>query len=127
MVVGLGQVETACSSPAGRVSVLDSAWLLHDCNKWVGWSSSAPLPHQAGSGCYTRVLSHPCSPLHPPVHHVQILPPSLAGRAKVFGNELALKTDWVMVDLPYFCAPGGLQSKMCCGIDLDCCQVPQDA
>jgi hypothetical protein len=36
----------------------------------------------------------------------QILPPALIGRAKVFGNKLALKEGYVCVDQPYFSAPG---------------------
>lgn len=35
----------------------------------------------------------------------QLLAPSLADRAKVFGNRLALKDDWAMLEAPYFAAP----------------------
>jgi len=42
----------------------------------------------------------------------QILPPSLLGRAKIFGNKLALKEEWVCVDLPYFAAPGTLEAPI---------------
>lgn len=36
----------------------------------------------------------------------QILPPRMVGRAKVFGNKLALKDDIRCTDTPYFDAPG---------------------
>jgi hypothetical protein len=37
---------------------------------------------------------------------VQLLAPALVGRAKVFGNTLALRPDMVCEDMPYFDAPG---------------------
>ena len=47
----------------------------------------------------------------------QILPPALAARAKVFGNKLALKEEWVCVDQPYFNAPG---AATCCASSTVC-------
>lgn len=43
----------------------------------------------------------------PRVRLVQILSPSLVGRAHVWGNKLSLKSSWVCTDAPYFEAPGG--------------------
>ena len=59
-------------------------------------------------------LPLPSPPLQeePPLKLYQILPPSLAGRAKVFGNKLALKDDWLCVDQPYFNAPGVIWCNM---------------
>ena len=37
---------------------------------------------------------------------MQLLAPALVGRAKVFGNVLALRPDMVCEDMPYFDAPG---------------------
>jgi hypothetical protein len=37
---------------------------------------------------------------------VQLLAPALVGRAKVFGNALALRPDMVCEDMPYFDGPG---------------------
>ncbi|EFJ44638.1 hypothetical protein VOLCADRAFT_95039 [Volvox carteri f. nagariensis] len=39
----------------------------------------------------------------------QILSPSLVGRAKVFGNKLALRDEWRCSDDPYLAAPGTLK------------------
>ena len=41
-----------------------------------------------------------------PLKLFQVLSPSLVPRAKVFGNKLALKEEWICVDAPYFTAPG---------------------
>ena len=41
-----------------------------------------------------------------PLKLFQVLSPSLVLRAKVFGNKLALKEEWICVDAPYFTAPG---------------------
>jgi hypothetical protein len=43
------------------------------------------------------------------VRLVQILAPSLVGRAAVWGNQLSLKSNWVCCDAPYYEAPGGLR------------------
>lgn len=40
------------------------------------------------------------------VRLVQILAPSLVGRAQVWGNNLKVKDSWVCTDAPYFEAPG---------------------
>jgi hypothetical protein len=37
---------------------------------------------------------------------VQLLAPALVGRARVFGNALALRPDMVCEDMPYFDGPG---------------------
>jgi hypothetical protein len=52
------------------------------------------------------------------VRVLQLLPPSLAGRAHVFGNKLALKETAVLTDLPYFDAPGKRRtcSRTCCAL-----------
>eukprot|EP00878_Enallax_costatus_P015917 GHUV01016686.1.p1 GENE.GHUV01016686.1~~GHUV01016686.1.p1 ORF type:complete len:509 (+),score=139.69 GHUV01016686.1:281-1807(+) len=42
----------------------------------------------------------------PRVRLVQILAPSLVGRAFVWGSKLSLKSSWVCTDAPYFDAPG---------------------
>jgi hypothetical protein len=46
------------------------------------------------------------------VRLVQICAPPVLGRAKVFGNRLALKDDWVCVDSPYFDAPAALVAPL---------------
>ncbi|GAX78935.1 hypothetical protein CEUSTIGMA_g6375.t1 [Chlamydomonas eustigma] len=38
----------------------------------------------------------------------QVLAPSLASRARVFGNKVTLKKEWVQIDTPYFDAAGSL-------------------
>lgn len=38
----------------------------------------------------------------------QVLSPSQVVRGRFFGSKLALKEEWVPLDLPYFAAPGGL-------------------
>ena len=40
------------------------------------------------------------------LHLYQLVSPSLVGRAKHFGNVLALREEWAMVNRPYFSAPG---------------------
>jgi hypothetical protein len=52
------------------------------------------------------------------VRLVQILAPSLVGRAAVWGNQLSLKSNWVCCDAPYYEAPGGLRllNKIGCWI-----------
>ncbi|GIL91787.1 hypothetical protein Vretifemale_19327, partial [Volvox reticuliferus] len=40
-----------------------------------------------------------------PVRLYQIISPALTGRAKVFGNKVALKDEWFCSDSPYFAAP----------------------
>jgi hypothetical protein len=47
------------------------------------------------------------------VRLVQILAPSLVGRAAVWGNQLSLKSSWVCCDAPYYEAPGMLCSRPC--------------
>ena len=42
----------------------------------------------------------------------QLLAPALVGRAKVFGNQLALRSDMVCEDMPYFDAPGTLAAPL---------------
>jgi len=43
----------------------------------------------------------------------QVLAPSLVGRAKVFGNRLALGPGFVCVDAPYFDAPAAWRAPLC--------------
>lgn len=38
----------------------------------------------------------------------QVLTPSLVARGRAYGSKLALKEEWVMLDVPYFSAPGAL-------------------
>lgn len=63
------------------------------------------------------------------VRMVQVLPPSLVGRAHVWGNKLAIKSNWVCVDAPYFEAPGGfvavvwLVLLLCGGAGLRGCEL----
>lgn len=39
----------------------------------------------------------------------QVLAPSLVGRARHFGSAVALKSEWVCVDAPYFDAPAAAE------------------
>jgi hypothetical protein len=48
------------------------------------------------------------------VRLVQILAPSLVGRAAVWGNQLSLKSSWVCCDAPYYEAPGENCSRNVC-------------
>jgi hypothetical protein len=40
------------------------------------------------------------------VRLIQVLSPSLVGRAHMWGNKLSVRSTWVCVDAPYFEAPG---------------------
>uniref|UniRef100_A0A383VRV6 Guanylate cyclase domain-containing protein n=1 Tax=Tetradesmus obliquus TaxID=3088 RepID=A0A383VRV6_TETOB len=46
------------------------------------------------------------------VRLVQILAPSLVGRAAVWGNQLSLKSSWVCCDAPYYEAPGAVEAPL---------------
>lgn len=43
------------------------------------------------------------------LHVLQVLSPSLVGRAPVWGDALSLRGSWVCLDAPYFEAPGELR------------------
>ncbi len=43
---------------------------------------------------------------------LQLLAPALVGRAKVFGNQLALRADMSCEDMPYFDGPGTMHAPL---------------
>lgn len=61
-----------------------------------------------GSGAAGGLTDQPgVNTRRPRVRLVQILAPSLVGRAFVWGSKMSLKSNWVCTDPPYFEAPGG--------------------
>lgn len=78
---------------------------------WGFWGSGGAAS-TAGGGWYGA--AHSCGTAGSGSEHgnvrlrlYQVLPPSLAGRAPLWGNTLSLRGPWVCLDAPYFEAPGG--------------------
>jgi hypothetical protein len=65
-----------------------------DGTQGLGYVTSVCSTCGSGSGSSQRVRL------------IQVLSPSLAGRAHVWGNKLSVRSMWICVDAPYFEAPG---------------------
>jgi hypothetical protein len=93
--MGSSSTSGGGSSRAGSLPVTlprvctTSAW------RALGW---AMRPEYGHKDCSTRSSQQ--------LRVVQLLAPALVGRAKVFGNALALRPDMVCEDMPYFDGPG---------------------
>jgi len=91
--------RTASFGPMGEVKIMLHASTVSAC---------------AGTCCRTMSASWHAYSRQDPGHIpctscfllVQVLSPSLVGRAHVWGNKLAVRGTWTCVDAPYFEAPG---------------------
>jgi hypothetical protein len=93
------------TTPAGEAAAGGGGWgLWHAAGSSAGGAcDSSACQHNSNAGGVQRLRLY------------QILHPSLADRALVWGNTLSLRGAWVCKDGPYFDAPAALFFSLCAG------------
>lgn len=119
---GGGGAGTPRSCPACRES--GGGQLLHIPGSPAGGKSGRLSPDAAGAAAAAAAAAA-CSVCgrgssgggSRRVRLIQVLSPSLVGRAHVWGGKLSLRSGWVCVDAPYFEAPGGCAGRVGQGVE----------